>query len=96
MLTGGSGAVKAEFTGANMVMLRSGLLSADACPKPCTHKCDLYETQPSPCVSADGLMHNTSQPDQCYMTSQYTLHHCKTYSDGHRPEPGGFTCVRAL
>ena len=35
VLTGGSGAVKAEFTGANMVMFRSGLFSADACPKPC-------------------------------------------------------------
>ena len=40
MLTSGSGAVKAELIGANMVMLRSGLFSADACPKPCMHAWD--------------------------------------------------------
>ena len=32
--------MKAEFTGANMVMFRSGLFSADACPRPCIQTID--------------------------------------------------------
>ena len=38
VLTGGSGVVKAEFRGANMVMFSMGLFSAAACPKPCISK----------------------------------------------------------